>query len=104
VRSAKSSYFGLDESCHFEARVESDKCSVYTVHCTLFRGGRDYVTNSGTLASTNRQNTACPKYNDDISLLILQYLLSGMTIPHTLDSGNIKNKCIATAGGFLGQR
>jgi alpha-D-ribose 1-methylphosphonate 5-triphosphate synthase subunit PhnH len=32
------------------------------------------VTHSGTLAS-NRQNKASPKYNDDISLLISQYLI-----------------------------
>jgi hypothetical protein len=33
------------------------------------------VSNSGTLAS-NRQNTASPNYNGDISLLISQYLIS----------------------------
>jgi hypothetical protein len=32
------------------------------------------VLNSGTEAS-NRQNTASPKYNDDISLLISRYLI-----------------------------
>jgi hypothetical protein len=32
--------------------------------------------NSGTLAS-KRQNTASPKDNDDISLLILRYLFPG---------------------------
>jgi hypothetical protein len=36
------------------------------------------VSNSGTLAS-NRQNTASPKYNDGISLLI-QYLISAVQI------------------------
>jgi hypothetical protein len=35
-----------------------------------------YRSNSGTLSS-NRQNTSRPKYNDDISLLISQYLISG---------------------------
>jgi hypothetical protein len=49
------------------------QCSVYSVHCTGGEG--DCVSNSGTLA-LNRQNTASPKYNDDISLLISQYLIS----------------------------
>jgi hypothetical protein len=40
-------------------------------------GVRGYVTNSGALAS-NKQNTASTKYNDDISLLISKYLISGI--------------------------
>jgi hypothetical protein len=47
--------------------------SVYTVRGG---GGAGYVSNSGTVAS-KRQNTASSKFNDDISLLISQYLISG---------------------------
>ncbi len=35
----------------------------------------EHWSDSGTLAS-NLQNTSSPKYNDDISLLISQYLIS----------------------------
>jgi hypothetical protein len=71
-----SLYFGLDVFRQFEAIVpELVVVSVYSV-CTLYRGeGRDWMSNSGALAS-KRQNTASPKYNDDISLLISQYLIS----------------------------
>jgi hypothetical protein len=73
-----SLYFGLDVFCQFEARVpEVD--TVFSVQCTLFSpqlmGSRGCVSNSETQAS-NMQNTARPKYNDDISLLISQYLIS----------------------------
>ncbi len=50
--------------------LTSVQCIVYTV-----QGGGGCLSNSGTLAS-NRQNTAFPSYNDDISLLILQYPIS----------------------------
>ncbi len=42
----------------------------------MYRGG-GCISNSGTLAS-NRQNAASPKYNDDISLLISQYLITAV--------------------------
>ncbi len=70
-----SLYFGLDIFCQFEARVpEYD--AVLSVQCTLYGGAGRCVSNSVTLAS-NRQNTASRKYNDDISLLISQYLILG---------------------------
>ncbi len=51
-----------------------------SVLCTLnspqLLRGRGYASNSWTLTS-NRQNTANSIYNDDISLLISQYLISG---------------------------
>jgi hypothetical protein len=51
--------------------------TLFTVQCTvhpvtLYREG---VLNFGTLAF-NRQNTASPKYNENISLLISEYLIS----------------------------
>ncbi len=50
--------------------------SVFSVQCTTVQeGGRGCMSNTGTLAS-NRQNTVSPKYNEDIPLLILQYLIS----------------------------
>jgi hypothetical protein len=72
-----SLYFALDVLCQFEAtcRVESQNltlCSVYNANCT--GGGKVCGSNSGTLDS-NRQKTASPKYNDDISLLISHYLI-----------------------------
>jgi hypothetical protein len=51
---------------------------LYSVYSTVGRG----MSNSGTLAS-DRQDTASLKYNDDICLLISQYLISlgvGQTI------------------------
>jgi hypothetical protein len=62
-----SLYSGQDVFCQFEARVPEFK-AVFSVQCILYRGGEGggCVSNSGTLAS-NRQNTASPKYNDDIS-------------------------------------
>ncbi len=47
------------------------------------------MSSSGTLAP-NRQNTASPKYNDDISLLISQYLLSACIVRRCWDVGRIK--------------
>jgi hypothetical protein len=69
-----SLYFGLDVFSQSGARVlEFDQCTVYTVQGV---GGRGCLSNYGTLAS-NRQNTAnLKKYNDDIFLLILQFLIS----------------------------
>ncbi len=68
--------------CSGSSKLESrnvTQCSVYSAHCTVHScwggGGRGCVSNSGTLAS-NGQNTTRPKYNDDISLLISQYLIS----------------------------
>jgi hypothetical protein len=67
-------YFGLAVFCLFEARVTEFDTQLfslpYTAHCT-----QDPVSNSGTLDS-NWQNTSSPKYKDDISMLISQYLIS----------------------------
>jgi hypothetical protein len=49
------------------------QCLVSSVHCT--RRGRSCVPKLGILAS-NRQNTASPTCNEDISLLISQYLIT----------------------------
>ncbi len=46
------------------------------VQCTLYT---KYFVNYGTLAPKWR-NTSSPKYNDDISLLISQYLISGHSL------------------------
>jgi hypothetical protein len=76
-----SLYFGFDVSCQFEASV-SEFDAVYSVHCTLYTStysywrGNNCESNSMTLAS-NRQNTSSPKYNDYISLLILEYIIFG---------------------------
>ncbi len=75
-------HFGLDVFCRFEVGVpEFD--AVLSVQCILYRStavrGRGCMSNSRTLAS-NRQNTARPKYNDDISLLISQYLISALSV------------------------
>ncbi len=68
-----SLYFGLDVQYTANSKLEFDP--VFNVQCTLYSpqlaGGQGYVSNSGTLAS-NTQNTASPKYNNDISLLISQ--------------------------------
>jgi hypothetical protein len=77
-------YFGLDVFRQFEARVPGKltKCSVYgysvpTVQ-SIYRGKKGVcVSNSGTPAS-NRMNIESPKYNDDVSLLISQYLISDL--------------------------
>jgi hypothetical protein len=69
--------------CQFEDRVpEFD--TVLSVMCTLYVqstavGGMGCVSNSKTLDS-NRQNTSSPKYYDDISLLISQYLISELKV------------------------
>jgi hypothetical protein len=64
----------------FEARVP-EFYAVFSVECTLYSpqllGGRGCMSNSRTLAS-NIQNTANPKHNDGISVLISQYLISGL--------------------------
>jgi hypothetical protein len=79
-KAMSSWYFGLDVFCPFEARVP-EYYAVVSVQCTLYSpqllGGRGCVSNPGTLAS-NWQNTASPKYNDDISLLISQDLISDL--------------------------
>ncbi len=61
--------------CSAYLRLESQNLThnpspPYSVHCTLYT-----ASNYGALAS-NWQNTSSPKYNDDISLLISQYLIS----------------------------
>ncbi len=68
VRSAL--YFGLAVFCLFKTRVQNVTPTLYNVHCT-----QNTASNSGTRAS-NRQNTASPKYNDNISLLISKHLIS----------------------------
>ncbi len=75
-----SLYFGVDVSCQFEASVtEFDE--VLSVQCTV---GGGCVLNSGILAS-NRQNTANPKYNEDISLLISAPLLNRATVSRPME-------------------
>jgi hypothetical protein len=65
------SYFGLAVFYQFEGIVpDLSQCTLPTA--AGGGGGGGGVSNSGTLASS-RQNSASPKYNDDISLLILQY-------------------------------
>ncbi len=61
---------------HFEACIlEFDE--VLSVHCTLYTStairGRGYLSNSVNLAF--RQNTSSPKYNTDIPLQILEYII-----------------------------
>jgi hypothetical protein len=63
-------YLGFYLFCQFEFRApEFD--AVFSVECTLYSpqllGGRGSVSSSGTLAS-NRQNTASPKYNDNLTI------------------------------------
>jgi hypothetical protein len=68
-----SAYFRLD-SQNLTRHPPPQMWTVqYSVHCT-----RNTASNSGALAS-NWQKTSSPKYNDDISLLILQYLISVCT-------------------------
>jgi hypothetical protein len=70
-----SLYFGLDVFYQFEARVpEFDYCSVFSVHCT---GGGVACQILGLWPQIGRI-TASPKYNEDISLLISQCLISDM--------------------------
>ncbi len=67
-----SYFFGLDVFCKFEARFpEFD--ALLGVQCKLYRGGGLRVTFWD--FSANMQNKASPKYNDDISFLISQYLI-----------------------------
>jgi hypothetical protein len=78
-------------SCRLRKRpLEPQKFdAVFSVQCTLYSpqllGGRGWVSNSGTPAS-NRQNTASPKYKDDISLLISQYLIAGWDQGHSCNA------------------
>ncbi len=67
-------YFWLDVFCQFKARGPEFDTVQRTVY-TVAGEGRGCVSNSGTLAS-NTQNTASPKLNDDISMLISQYFSS----------------------------
>jgi hypothetical protein len=72
-----SLYFGLALFCLFEARVpEFDTQPLPPNSC-----GLTPVSNSKTLAS-KWQKTSSPKYNDDISLQILQYLISAGNHPN----------------------
>ncbi len=64
-------YFGLNIFCRMKLKSRIRRCVKYTVY--FVRGGGGCVSNS---RMSNRQNTASPKYNDDISLLISQYLTS----------------------------
>ncbi len=65
-------YFGKDVLCQFDAEVlEFD--AVFSVQCSMYRG-REWLRVQ--FWDSNRQNTASPKYNDDISLLILQHIIS----------------------------
>ncbi len=66
----------FDAVCSVHCTLYSVQCTVYTVHSTA-RERRDCVSNSKTLVS-NRQNTANPKYKDDSSLLISEYLISAV--------------------------
>jgi hypothetical protein len=69
-----SLYFGLVVFCQFESVPKFDtQPPPPPVQCTLYS---EHWSNSGTLVS-NWQNTSNPKYNNDISLLISQYLISG---------------------------
>jgi hypothetical protein len=93
-----SSYFGLDVFCVFKAGVlEFDL--VFRIQCIMYSpqlfGSRGCLSNSGALAS-NRQNTVSPKYNDDISLLISQYLFSAMR-----SSSRLKNPCMGIQSPLL---
>jgi hypothetical protein len=66
-----SVYFGLDVLRHFEVGV---LLKIDTAHTSTAAGRR------GCVRASNRQNTVSPKYNDDISLLNSQYLISGTGI------------------------
>jgi hypothetical protein len=71
-----SLYFGFNVFCQSEVGVPEFDAVFSILYSPQLLGGKGYVSNSGTLAS-NRQNTASPKYNDDISLLISQHLATG---------------------------
>ncbi len=67
---SKEMSFFLDVFC--QSKLESQNgCRAHFLQLPG-EGGGGCMSNSRTLASI-RQNTACPKYNDDISLLISQY-------------------------------
>ncbi len=74
-----SLYFGLAVFFLFEARIPEfgtqplppNSCGLNSVQRTL-----NSASNYGTIAS-NWQNTSSSNYNDDISLLIAQYHISG---------------------------
>ncbi len=52
---------------------------MFSVQCTLYGGrGELCVKFWDSALVSNRQNAASPKYNDDISLLTLQYLISAL--------------------------
>jgi hypothetical protein len=106
-----SLYFGLAVFCLFgtqvveffcHAALPPNSCGLYSVHCTL-----STASNSGTLAS-NWQNASSPKYNDDISLLISQYLISaqdgklnGSKIFHIEEKGvPVATSGISEPGGY----
>ncbi len=62
-------------SAHLKLEFQNlTQCSVYSSQ--LLGGGRGCMSNTGTVA-LNRQTIASPKYNDNISLLISQYLICG---------------------------
>jgi hypothetical protein len=69
-----SLYFGLDVFC--ESKPVSEFDAVFGEQCTLYSPQLGLLVKIWALAP-NKQNTASPKYNDDISLLISQYLISG---------------------------
>ncbi len=75
-----SLYFGLDVFGQFKARPQNFY-AVFSVESTLYSpqmsGKRGCVSSSRTLAS-NRQSASSPKYNDDISSPISEYLISGI--------------------------
>ncbi len=55
-----------------QCTVYSVQCTVYSVQCILYSPQQW----GGGMLASNRQNTGSPKYNDDISFLISQYLIS----------------------------
>ncbi len=66
-------FYGLIYSANLKLEFHKlTQCSVFSVHCTVGDGLRVKFRD---LAS-NRQNTASPKYNDDISLLISSLFIS----------------------------
>ncbi len=72
-------------TCHWAGQKDNTYCAKYqkadrasTLWSQSLSSVKCTVSNSRTVAS-NGQNTASPKYNEDISLLILQYLSLGLT-------------------------
>jgi hypothetical protein len=94
VRSAKRCrrcILGLIYSANSSPRI----WPMFSVEFTLYEGW-SRVSNSGTPASY-RQNKASPEYNDDISFLISQYLISDFYIQSIVStvhrpSANIGNQ------------